>query len=88
MSETLAAYERQIARLPQVLRDAECGLIEVGRGHARSFDAGVDSAGGGVQRVLAELRKLASSRMYEIKEDTSELAQLRARKAAGESSRV
>lgn len=81
---TLEAYDRQVARLPEGLRDAECGLIAVGRLHAQSFDGGNDAAGGGVQRVLAELRKLASSRAYDVQEDTSELAQLRARKAMGD----
>jgi hypothetical protein len=82
----LEAYERQVARLPEVLQEAECGLIAVGRLHAQSFDGGNDSAGGGVQRVLAELRKLASSRAYGPQEDTSELARLRARKVAGDQS--
>jgi hypothetical protein len=34
-------------------------LIEIGRRHARNFDAGHFPSGGGVQRVLTELRKLA-----------------------------
>jgi hypothetical protein len=35
-------------------------LIEIGRQHARDFDAGHAPSGGGVRRVLTELRKLAA----------------------------
>jgi hypothetical protein len=34
-------------------------LIEIGRQHARNFDAGHAPSGGDVQRVLTELRTLA-----------------------------
>jgi hypothetical protein len=37
-------------------------LIEIGRQHARNFDAGHVPSGGGVQRVLTELRRLAAER--------------------------
>jgi hypothetical protein len=33
--------------------------VEIGRQHARNFDAGHAPSGGGVQRVLTELRTLA-----------------------------
>jgi hypothetical protein len=33
--------------------------VEIGRQHARNFDAGHAPSGGATQRVLAELRKLA-----------------------------
>lgn len=45
--------------LPVALQRRECGLIEIGRKHARDFDAGHAPSGGGVQRVLTELRTLA-----------------------------
>jgi hypothetical protein len=41
------------------LQRRECGLIEIGRQHARNFDAGHFPSGGGMQRVLTELRRLA-----------------------------
>jgi hypothetical protein len=33
--------------------------VEIGRQHARNFDAGHFASGGAAQRVLTELRKLA-----------------------------
>jgi pyruvate-formate lyase len=37
-------------------------LIEIGRKHARNFDAGHHPSGNSAARVLAELRKLAAKR--------------------------
>jgi len=56
----LVAYNRQVRQLPVALQRRECGLIEIGRKHARNFDAGHAPSGGGVQRVLTELRRLAA----------------------------
>jgi hypothetical protein len=53
------AYNKQIRQLSADIQTRECGLIELGRMHARNFDAGHNPSGGGVQRVLAELRRLA-----------------------------
>ncbi|MGH4008289.1 MAG: hypothetical protein ACRDTH_09095 [Pseudonocardiaceae bacterium] len=55
----LVAYNRQVRQLPEDLQRRECGLIAIGRQHARNFDAGHFPSGGGVQRVLTELRALA-----------------------------
>ena len=55
----LVAYNRQVRQLPVALQRRECGLIEIGRQHARNFDAGHFPSGGGMQRVLTELRRLA-----------------------------
>ena len=55
----LVAYNRQVRQLPVAFQHRECGLIEIGRQHARNFDAGHFPSGGGVQRVLTELRTLA-----------------------------
>jgi hypothetical protein len=52
---------RQIRQLPVALQQRECGLIEIGRPHARNFDAGHAPSRGGVQRVLTELRKQVTS---------------------------
>ena len=51
-----------MCQLPETLQRRECGLIEIGRQHARNFDAGHAPSGGGVQRVLTELRTLAAER--------------------------
>jgi hypothetical protein len=56
---TLLAFNKQIRQLSDDIQHKECGLIELGRMHARNFDAGHHASGGGVQRVLAELRRLA-----------------------------
>jgi hypothetical protein len=55
----LAAFNRQVRQLPEDLQRRECGLIAIGRQHARDFDCGHSPSGGRVQRVLTELRKLA-----------------------------
>jgi len=55
----LVAYNRQVRQLPVALQRRECALIEIGRLHARNFDAGHFPSGSGVQRVLTELRTLA-----------------------------
>jgi hypothetical protein len=55
----LEAYEDQIRQLPIELQLAECGLIQIGRRHAEDFDKGHEPSGGGIQRVLTELRKLS-----------------------------
>jgi hypothetical protein len=81
--QVLVAYNRQVRLLPEDLQHRECGLIEIGRKHARDFDAGHAPSGGGVQRVLTELRKLAAkqtaTRATPVR---SELDNLRSRRAA------
>ncbi len=57
--QVVTACNRQVRQLPEDLQHRECALIEIGRKHARDFDAGHAPSGGGVQRVLTELRKLA-----------------------------
>ena len=57
--QVLFAYNRQIRLLPEELQHRECGLIEVGRQHARNFDAGHIPSGTACHRVLTDLRKLA-----------------------------
>jgi hypothetical protein len=57
--QSLCAYNRQVRQLPEDLQRRECGLIQIGCMYARNFDAGHSPSGGGVQRVLTELRKLA-----------------------------
>ena len=52
------AYNNHIKSLPQELQEREAALIEVGRQHARNFDAGHFPSGNAVQRVLAELRRM------------------------------
>jgi hypothetical protein len=54
----------------------ECGLIEIGRKHARDFDAGHFASGGAAQRVLTELRKQAAKAATPVR---SALDDLRAR---------
>jgi hypothetical protein len=56
---TLIAFNKQIRQLSEEIQTHECGLIELGRMHARNFDAGHHPSGGGVQRVLSELRRLS-----------------------------
>ncbi|MGH3549434.1 MAG: hypothetical protein ACRDQU_15275 [Pseudonocardiaceae bacterium] len=83
----LVAFNKQVRQLPAELQAQECGLIEIGRQHARDFDAGHSPSGGGVQRVLRELRALAkqlapvaaAERRVEAR---SELDALRERRAA------
>jgi hypothetical protein len=82
----LVAYNRQVRQLPGDLQHRECGLVEIGRQHARNFDAGHAPSGSGAQRVLTELRKLAE-RMASGATETatparSELDNIRARRAA------
>lgn len=77
-------YAAQV--LVQDLQRRECGLIEIGRQHARNFDHGHHPSGSSAQRVLTELRKLAE-RMASQAATTatpvsSELDNLRARRAA------
>lgn len=85
--QVLVAYNRQVRLLPEDLQRRECGLIEIGRKHARDFDAGHAPSGGGVQRVLTELRKLAERMASPAAEAAtpvrSELDNIRARRAAG-----
>jgi hypothetical protein len=68
----LEAYKDQIRQLPLELQLAECGLIEVGRRHAEDFDKGHEPSGGGIQRVLNELRKLAGEWNSQIPVDQSQ----------------
>jgi hypothetical protein len=60
-TSVLDAYEDQIRQLPPEIQQAECCLIQIGRRHAQDFDAGHEPSGGGVQRVLKELRAIAES---------------------------
>jgi hypothetical protein len=79
--QVLVAFNRQVRQLPGDLQQRECGLIEIGRKHARDFDAGHAPSGGGVQRVLTELRKLAE-RVESVRPPkvvVSELDDIRAR---------
>lgn len=61
----LSAYNKQVRQLPVDLQARECGLIELGRLHARNFDAGHNPSGSGVQRVLDKLRALAKAQARE-----------------------
>lgn len=84
--QVVTAYHRQVRLLPEDLQHRECALIEIGRRHARDFDAGHAPSGGAAQRVLAELRKLAE-RMASQAATTatpvrSALDDIRARRAA------
>jgi hypothetical protein len=81
--QVLVAYNRQVRLLPEDLQHRECGLIEIGRKHARDFDAGHAPSGGRVQRVLTELRKLTAEQTATTATPvSSELDNLRARRAA------
>jgi hypothetical protein len=83
---TLCAYNRQVRRLPEELQQCECGLIEIGRKHARDFDAGHFASGGAAHRVLTELRTLADRAASQAAEAATpgrgELDDIRARRAA------
>jgi hypothetical protein len=83
--QSLCAYNRQVRQLPEDLQRRECGLIQIGRMYARNFDAGHSPSGGGVQRVLTELRKLAERMVSPAPETAtpvrSELDNIRARRA-------
>jgi hypothetical protein len=57
--------------------------VEIGRQHARNFDAGHFASGGAAQRVLTELRKLAERAASQAATPVrSVLDDLRARRAA------
>ena len=84
--QVVTAYNRQIRLLPEDLQHRECALVEIGRQHARNFDAGHHPSGNSAARVLAELRKLAE-RMASQAATTatpvrSALDDIRARRAA------
>jgi hypothetical protein len=82
---TLTAFNKQIRQLSEDIQVRECGVIELGRMYARAFDGGHHASGGGVQRVLAELRRIAQ-REEKVKTQTpvqpvrSQLDELRARR--------
>jgi hypothetical protein len=84
--QALVAFNRQVRQLPEDLQRRECALIEIGRKHARDFDAGHPPSGGGAQRVLTELRKLAERMASEAAKTAtpvrSALDDIRARRAA------
>ena len=84
--QVVTAYNRQVRQLPEDLQHRECALIEIGRRHARDFDAGHAPSGGAAQRVLTELRKLAeraaSSAVEAATPVRSALDDIRARRAA------
>jgi hypothetical protein len=83
--QALCSYNRQVRQLPGDIQHRECGLVEIGRQHARNFDAGHSPSGSGVQRVLTELRKLAGRMASQATETAtpvrSKLDDLRARRA-------
>jgi hypothetical protein len=82
--QVLVAYNKQTRLLPEELQRRECALVEIGRQHARNFDAGHFASGGAAQRVLTELRKLAK-RMASLAATpvrSGVLDALRARRAA------
>jgi hypothetical protein len=82
----LVAYNAQVRLLPNELVEQKCGLVEIGRQHARNFDAGHAPSGSGAQRVLTELRKLAERMASRATESAtpmrSELDNIRVRRAA------
>ena len=84
--QVLFAYNRQVRLLPEDLQRCECGLIKVGRQHARNFDAGHFPSGTACHRVLTELRRLAKHMAASAAEAAtpvhSELDDIRARRAA------
>jgi hypothetical protein len=85
--EVLVAYNAQVRQLPGDLQHRECGLIQIGRQHARNFDAGHHPSGNSAARVLTELRKLAAKRASTRDSQTatpvkSELDRLRERHAS------
>lgn len=82
----LAAYEDQIAQLPDGVQLEQCALIALGRQYATEVDAGHTASGGGLRGVLADLRRitLQAAKNTEPVAGVSELDALRAkRKAAG-----
>ena len=81
--QVVTAYNRQIRLLPEDLQHRECALVEIGRQHARNFDAGHAPSGGAAQRVLTELRKLAAEQIAKTAPPVrSALDDLRARRDA------
>jgi hypothetical protein len=88
------AFNKQVRQLSPDIRERECGLIEIGRSHARKFDGGHSPSGGGVERVLAQLRRLAQREEREaakvrvqqpatpVKSDLDELRARRANRSA------
>jgi hypothetical protein len=83
----LFAYNQQVHLLPEDLQRCECGLIEVGRQHARNFDAGHIPSGTACHRVLTELSKLAERMAASQAAEAAtlmhnELNEIRARRAA------
>lgn len=85
--EVLVAYNAQVRQLPGDLQHRECGLIQIGRQHARNFDAGHHPSGNSAARVLTELRKLAAKHVLAVDSQTatpvkSELDRIRERHAS------
>lgn len=85
----LDAYDQQVSNFPVELQNRECGLIHLGRQYAENYDNGHHPSGNGVQRVLAELRRLHrraerddAKNPANAPEAPSELDALRARRAA------
>jgi hypothetical protein len=82
----LAAFEDQIAQLPDGVQLEQCALIALGRQYATDVDAGHTASGGGLRGVLADLRRITreAAKHTEAVAGVSELDALRAkRKAAG-----
>jgi hypothetical protein len=80
--QVVTAYNRQVRQLPEDLQHRECALIEIGRKHARDFDAGHAPSGSGARRVLTELRRLAVEQAATTTTSVSgELDNIRARRA-------
>jgi hypothetical protein len=84
--QVLFAYNQQVRQLPEELQHRECGLIEVGRQHARNFDSGHIPSGTACHRVLTELSKLAERAAAQAAEAAmpgrNALDEIRARRAA------
>jgi len=53
--QVVTAYNRQVRSLPGDLQHRECALVEIGRQHARNFDAGHFASGGAAQRVTGAM---------------------------------
>lgn len=84
----IAAFEKQLTHFTPDLRTRECALVALGRRYAADFEAGHAPSGSGVQRVLAELRRLAKEDAKAAaaakQPEMNELDRLRSRrKAAG-----
>jgi hypothetical protein len=76
----LSAYLAQVRLLPAELVERESCLVQIGRQHAVAFDQGHQPSGCALQRVLAELRKLAQEKERAGRPKSNELDQIRAKR--------